>query len=230
MAPKKRRATRRATFVPLKTSEKKQIREFARYIPSLENYVGKSRISSAEYGAFKRAKKKLRHTENLKPLTEKQAKALRGKLVGGGIRAIRLRNTGGDVNVKVKAVLKGGIVVTTNGRDWEYHPVSGGGDIDEVKGRLIEAARKLFNRPKAPPWAIGLWTSKGRASELFSSFEAWANYILSRFNKYQNAEEYIWGIAALVKDKGGKIRSASENKIPKNNSYTEEAENEEEEE
>lgn len=190
--------SRRQTYVLLKKSEKKQIREFSKYIPKLADYKGKDKITSAQYGAFKQAKTKLRHVENLKPVTEAQAKKLKGKLVGGGIRAIRLRDTGKDANVRVKSVLKGGVVVTTNGRDWEYHPVhSDAGGLPEA---LIEKGRELFNRSVHPPWQIHLWTSKGRANEGKSSFQKWAEYVMSRFGKYHDPSDYLQGVAILVRD------------------------------
>lgn len=207
MASKKKGATRRAKtatkrrkiYVNLKKTEKKQIREFAKFIPALDKLRGKTKITPAEYGQFTKAKKKLRHTENLKPLTAKQAKQLKGVVVGGGVRAIRLRNTAEHAKVRVR---KGGVVVTSNGRTWEYHPTTNIKDHTEMVKALIEKARELFNRDKAPPYSLHLWTSKGRAAEGFSNFEMWANYIFASFNKYQNADEFVWGVAAMVTDHG----------------------------
>lgn len=212
-ATKKRKANkpkRRITKVLLKKSEIKQIREFSKFAPGLDKLRGRDKITSAEYGVFTKAKRRLRHTGNLKPVTEKQAKALKGHLVGGGIRAVRLRNTEEHAKVRVR---KGGIIVTSNGRDWEYHPV-GGGDPSVLAENLIEKGRDLFNRDKNPPFSLYIWTSKGRASEGFRDFGLWARYVGSRFNSYQNASEFIWGIAALVKDKGGKVRKPLKRKIP----------------
>jgi hypothetical protein len=192
-------AKTRAKYILLKKSEIKQIREFTKFAPSLEKYRGKKKITVNEYSAFKRVKNKLRHTENLKPVTALQAKKLKGQLVGGGIRAVRLRNTAPDAKVRVR---KGGIIVTSNGRDWEYHPVKPKSAL-HIADALIEKGLTLFNRKQRPPWQLHLWTTKGRASEGFSSFNTWLTYIQARFNAYQNADEFISGVAALVKDQRG---------------------------
>jgi hypothetical protein len=216
MAKKKRRG-RHTTYVLLKKSEKKQISEFSKYIPSLSAYKGKSRIKSAEYGAYKRAKAKLRHVENLKPVTEAQAKRLKGKLVGGGIRAIRLRNTATDAHVKVKTVLKSGVVITTNGRDWEYHPIAKTASIN-LPEALIDKGAELFNRSKHPPWQIHLWTSKGRANEGSSSFQKWVEYIMKRFGQYSAADDFVQGVAILTRDGARGYRDEIKTKVkpPKN--------------
>lgn len=192
---------KRQTYVLLKKSEKAQIREFAKFIPSLDAYRGKEKITSAQYGAFKRAKEKLRHTDNLKPVTEAQAKKLpKGTLVGGGIRAIRLRNVNQDeAHTRVRTVTKAGVVITTNGRDWEYHPVSVRSPAD-LQEALIEKGRELFNRAKNPPWQLHLWTAKGRANFGVTSFDKWAKYIMGAFNKYQETTDFVKGVAALIRD------------------------------
>lgn len=198
---KKKRLHRRSTNVLLKKSEKKKIREFSKFVPALEKYKGKEKISSSAYGLFKKAEKKLRHTENLKPVTEKQAKKLGKKyLVGGGIRAIRLRNTSDkDAHTRVKTVRDDGVIITTNGRDWEYHPISVS-NPGEVPEALIEKGRELFNRKKNPPWQIHLWTAKGRAGQGFTSFPAWARFVLKEYNSYTDPTEWMKGVAILTRD------------------------------
>ena len=202
LKPKRKRPIRRATKVLLKRSERKQITEFSKYIPSLESLKGREKISSAEYGAFKRAKGKLRHTDNLKPVTAAQAKRLKGKLVGGGVRAVRLRNTSPDATVRVR---KGGIIVTSNGREWEYHPVSvrNAGELAEA---LIKKGYSLFARKNKPAWQLHMWTSKGRSNEGAASYEKWVQLVVAFFNAYQNSTDFINGVAAMVTDVGGKTR------------------------
>lgn len=198
MAKAKKRSKR---YIPIGKATRKQISEFSKFVPSLAKHKGKSRLTPAEYSAFTRAKKRLRHTDNLKPLTELQAKRLKGKLVGGGVRAIRLRNTASDKNVKIKSVLSSGVVITTNGRDWEYHPIHADGmDLPEA---LIEKGRELFNRKVHPPWQMHLWTSKGRANRGQSSFRLWVEYVMKEFGKYQDATDFIQGIAILTRESRG---------------------------
>lgn len=192
----------------MRKSERKQISLFSQYIPSLGKYKGKDRITSAEYSAYQRAKKKLRHTDNLRPLTEKQAKALgKKKLAGHGIRAVRLRNVvEGDSHSRVVRVTKKGVLVTSNGREWEYHPVTLTKDADTNTARMIEAGRALFARPKKPPFQLHIWTSKGRSNEGWSSLEKWAGGVVAFFMAYQTSGDFVLGIAAMVTDVGGKTR------------------------
>jgi hypothetical protein len=187
----------------LKKSEKKQIREFSEYIPSLSQYKGKEKITSQQYAAFKRAKKHLRHTENLKPLTEAQAKKLgKRKLAGHGMRAIRLRNT--SPHAKVRVTNKG-VLVTSNGREWEYHSVPKNPASDMAE-RMIEKGRDLFSRTKKPPFQLHIWTSKGRSNEGAASLQKWAGLIMAFFQAYQASQDFIEGVAAMVTDVGGKTR------------------------
>lgn len=226
-----KRPSRRKTFVYLKKSEKQQIREFSKYIPSLDAYRGKERISSAEYSAFKRAKSKLRHTDNLRPVTEAQAKRLKGKLAGHGIRAIRLRNVvKGDEHSRVVSVSTKGTVITSNGRRWEYHPVKGvnSRDVDAIANSLIKAGTSLFGRSKNPPFQLHLWTSKGRSNEGASSPEKWVQLVVAFLNKYQNADSFLFGIAAMITN-GGKTRKALPKSAFKNLDKVLEEEDEEEE-
>jgi len=226
-----KRPSRRKTFVLLRKSEKQQIREFSKFIPSLDEYRGKDKITSAQYSAFKRAKNHLRHTDNLRPVTEAQAKKLKGKLAGHGIRAIRLRNVvKGDEHSRVVSVTTKGTVITSNGRRWEYHQVSGvnSGSSDEVAEDLIEAGIALFHRTKNPPFQLHLWTSKGRSNEGASSPEKWVALVASFVLKYQNANAFLFGIAAMITN-GGKTRKPLPKSAFKNiNREIEEDEEEEE--
>ncbi len=197
---------RRTVYHLLKKSEKKQIREFSKFIPSLEKYKGKERITTQEYSAFQRAKAKLKHTENLKPLTEAQAKKLKGYTVGKGIRAIRLRNTSPDAKVKV---LKGGLVVVSNGRDWEYHPVASR-NPDKLIEAMLALGKRLFFRKENPPWQLHIWTAAGRVSGGATAYYLWARDVAAFFNAYQGTEEYVRGAAALIRDQRGYRPAISE--------------------
>lgn len=206
---KTKRPIRRKTYVLLKKSDKAFIRENVKFIPSLQDYRGQERITSAQYGALRKAKAKLRHTENLKPLTETQAKHLKGKLVGGGVRAIRLR--GGD-GAKVVSVSDKGVVVTSNGRKWEYHPVSTSKN-KALQEALIDAGLKLFARKKNPPWQLHLWTNKGRTDKGASNPADWVNRVAEWFNTgvsaqifSQQGKDFIYGVAAMITDSNGAVR------------------------
>lgn len=199
----KTKRTRRVTYKHIGKGTRKQIRDMSRFIPSLSKLKGKTRITSAEYAAVTRAKKKLRHTENLRPVTAKQAKELRkrGLLAGNGIQAIRLRSTAENAKVRVR---KNGVVVTSNGRTFEYHPVKA--DIDA----LAEAGEALLDRRDVKQ--IFLWTSRGRTDEGFTYFGegdddgGWLAYLQARFSQYHQIADFTEGIAAEIKAAKGKSK------------------------
>lgn len=204
MAPKEKRRTaprkRRQTYVFVSKKTRSEIREYSKFAPGLSKLKGKLRITSEQRAQLTRTKKVLRHTENLKPLTEKQAKALakaghKDLLVGKGVRAIRLRNTSPEAKVRVR---KDGLIVTSNGRTWEYHPVAA--EIDA----LADYGIMLLDRGDVAQ--INLWINRGRANEGFSRKSAWIEYLRDRFAQYVSQTEFTEGIAARLKDKkkGGK--------------------------
>lgn len=195
--------THRVTYKHIGKATRKQISEMSRFIPSLAKLKGKQRITSAEYSAVTRAKKKLRHTENLRPVTAKQAKELRkrGLLAGNGIQAIRLRSTAENAKVRVH---KDGVVVTSNGRTFEYHPVKP--DIDA----LADVGERLLDRRDVKQ--IFLWTSRGRTDEGFTYFGegeddgGWLAYLQSRFSQYHQISDFTEGVAAEIKSTKGKTK------------------------
>ena len=188
---KKKRPQRRI-YIPVGKKRRAEIKAYSKFIPSLNKLKGKSKITPAEQAQLTRAKKLLRYTENLKPVTEKQAKQLRkqGLLEGKGIRAIRLRNTAPDAKIRV---LKSGIIVTSNGRKWEYHPFAPEPDV------LADEGERLLAREDVAQ--INLWTNRGRANEGFTYAKAWQDYIFNRFQNYTALKEFTEGIAVLIKEK-----------------------------
>lgn len=195
MAKGRGRRRRPPTLVSLTKKEQAQIREYSAFMPSLQKLRGKSRVTASQRGLISRAAKKLRYTENLRPLTEKQAKQLqkRGEsdlIVGKGIRAVRLRNTAPNAKIRVR---KSGIIVASNGSTWEYHPVSS--DIDALAEYGLEQLERADVR------AIALWTSRGRVNETFSRPEAWVDYLQRRYAQYVQQSEFTKGIAVEMKAK-----------------------------
>ena len=182
--------------------QRKQMRAYARFVPAIGKFKEHKRITKAQLGLITKAKRQLRHTENLRPLTEKQTKKLKDKslLVGHGVRAIRLRNTANNAKVRVK---KGDIIVTSNGRSWEYHPVKA--DIDT----LADYGIKQLQRKDVQ--AVALWTNKGRADETFDYAAPWIAYLHPKTGVKSTAllsaapdelDKFINGIAVLLKEKG----------------------------
>lgn len=204
MASKKRGRKRRNTQVFVGKKTRAELREYSKFVPGLRKLQDKARktgkLSSHEVAQLTRAKKALRHTEALKPLTEKQAKALakaghKDLLVGKGVRAIRLRNTSPEAKVRIR---KDGLIVTSNGRTWEYHPVAPTVDA------LADYGVMLLERGDVAQ--INLWTNRGRVNEGFSRKSAWIEYLRDRFAQYVQTSEFTEGIAARIKNKqkGGK--------------------------
>ena len=202
--PTRGRKSRRQTYVFVGKKKRTQIRELSRYVPSLKKLRGKSRITSAEAAQLTRAKKRLRHTENLRIVTDKQAKILKkkGLLAGHGVQAIRLRSTAENAKIRVT---KSGMVITSNGRTFEYHPVKP--DIDA----LAAAGERLLERSDVA--TIYLWTNRGRTDEGFTYFHkpplqgGWLEYLQQRFQQYHAVNDFVEGIAAEIRAAKGKGKS-----------------------
>lgn len=211
---KRRGATRkrrhRRIFIPVGKKKRAEIREYSRFVPSLEKLKGLTKITPAQQAQLTHAKKMLRHTENLKPVTELQAKALKKQelLVGKGIRAIRLRNTAPNAKFRLK---KGGIFVTSNGRTWEYHPIKR--NAEDVVTLLAERGEKLLERKDVVQ--ITVWTARGRSDQGFSRVDRWVHYLQTRF-LYESdgvqvsgaAADWVVGIAVEIKPKKVTKRNA----------------------
>lgn len=204
-APGKRRgqkSVKSRIVAPVGKQRRAEIRELSKFVPSLEKLKGKKGLTSSELGQLNKAKKSVSRLSNLHPITERQAKQLKKQglleksLTKKGIRAIHLRNTSADAKVKV---LKSGIIVTSNGRDWEYHPV--GSDPNE----LYEYGSSLLKRKEKPRIrAITIWLVRGRMDEAFTSPESWLYFLENRFIGYAGTEDFVLGIAARRSQHRGK--------------------------
>lgn len=197
-----KRSIKRSIFHAVSKSERAELKRMAKFIPSLKEIKPKRgktfkfQVTPQEYSRIKAAKKQLRHTENLRPVTEKQAKILRkkGLLAGRGVRAVRLRSTAENAKVKVH---KDGVIVTSNGRTFEYHPFPA--DIDA----LAEGGETLLDRKDVKQ--IFLWTNRGRTDEGFTYFGegeddgGWLDYLQRRFAQYHAVNDFVEGIAAEIK-------------------------------
>lgn len=204
----RRRKARRQTFVYVGKKTRSDISELSKYIPSLSKLKGKTRITTQEKSQLTKARKELRYRENLKPVSAAQAKILKKKgflapiyskkkegrerKIIGHTQAIKLRETSPDAKVKVH---NDGVVVVSNGRTWEYHPVTATPDA------LIDAGEKLLKRKDVGQ--INLWNNYGRVNASYSDPVQWAEFIRTTFLSYEGAGDYIHGIAARLKQKRG---------------------------
>lgn len=158
------------------------------YAPGLAKYAKRKTLKPHEKSAIARKEKLLRHTENLIPVTAQQAKTLKRKnaLVGNGIRAVRMRNTAPDAKVKIR---NGQLFVESNGRTFEYVSV-------EAEPRsLLAVAEDIFNNSKNV--TVWLWLNAGRAAAGYRTIELFAQNVIANFNQYQDAAEFILGLAYL---------------------------------
>lgn len=200
MAGRKGRAKGRASrgkqriVAPVGKQRRKEIRELSKFVPSLEKLKGKKGLTASELGQLSKAKKAVRGLHNLHPITERQAKQLQKQgllekdLTKKGIRAIHLRNTSPDAKVKV---LKSGIIVTSNGRDWEYHPVDPDPEV------LAEYGEQLLKRKETPHIkTITIWLVRGRMDETFSTVNSWIDFLENRYIGYGKTQDFVLGIAA----------------------------------
>lgn len=160
-------------------------------VPSLKKYSRRKNLTRWEKSAITRAGNKIRHAggrSQLFSLTKIQARRLKDKdpLIGGGVRAIALRNTAPDSKVHVR---KGKISVQTNGREIKY--ISAKADI----GAILNEIEKAFKKPGIN--TVWLWTVKGRAQRGFRSMERALEELRAAFEAYTNTDEWLLGIAHL---------------------------------
>lgn len=154
-------------------------RKLSKFAPSLEKYKDARQLSPAQKAAIRRKMDLLRHTENVFALTPAQAKKL-GKeaLLGSGVNAIRLRNTGPNTKIRVRA--DGSLQVTSSGRKWFYIP-TGSGEIE-----LLQAAEKAFEQGAAQ---VHFWTVAGRVGTGSLDLEDFNFQLKSRYMQYLGASE-----------------------------------------
>lgn len=207
---KSKRTQRRQTYVYVGKKTRAQIRDFSRFIPSLEKLKGKTRITSEEKAQLTKAKKALRYSTGMRPITEAQAKRLRKRgegniIVGKGIRAVRLGNAGTNAKITVKP---NGMIVSTNGETYEYHKLT-----NPTPDRMVDFGREILKRKDVA--SIYLWTTRGRGAEGFNYIGdeddeeaeetglegSWIGFIRTRFEQYQALQEFTEGIVARIKKK-----------------------------
>lgn len=157
----------------------KAAKELARFAPSLEKYKTAKQLSPAQKGAIKKKMDILRHTENVFNLTPAQARKLKGEaLLGSGVNAIRLRNTGPDTKVRVRK--DGSLIVTSSGRKWYYIPTG----TDEIE--LLQAAEKAFEGGAVQ---VHFWTVAGRVGTGSLDIEDFNFQLKGRYMQYLSASE-----------------------------------------
>lgn len=195
--PAKKKAAR---YIPIGKEKQKRISALSKFIPSLARLKGKRRLTPQEMAALTKAGKKIRAaggTAGLKPLTELQAKKLpKGAVIGGGIRAIRLRSTGPDAKIK-QTYKDGRLKIISNGRTWIYYPIAPDA-TGSLLDPLLDNGRAILGEPATK--SIALWVQRGRLDETFSHYPAWEEFIKSRFVNYYAQTDWTIGIAALLSE------------------------------
>jgi hypothetical protein len=180
---------------PVGKQRRADIKALSEYFPSVAKLKGKRGLTAGELGQLTRAKNAIRGQHTLVAVTDKQYKELKKKglvdadLSKKGIRAVRLRNV--QPGSKVKVLKDGTIKTTSGGRKWEYHASQA--DIDSVGYLGLE----LLDR--ADVWAVYLWTNKGRVGEGFADPNAWTEWLYDRYQRYQDADEFVKGVACVLK-------------------------------
>lgn len=157
----------------------KAARKLSKFSPSLEKYKGAKELTPAQKAAIRKKMDVLRHTENVFALSPAQAKKLKkDALLGSGVNAIRLRNTGPNTKIRVRA--DGSLQVTSSGRKWFYMPV-GSDEID-----LLQAAEKAFSQGAKQ---VHFWTVAGRVGTGSLDIEDFNFQLRSRYMQYLTATE-----------------------------------------
>ena len=160
-------------------------------VPSQKKYSRRKTLSRWEKAAITRAENKIRTAggkNQLFSLSKSQAKRLKNKdpIVGGGIRAIALRNTSPSSKIHIR---KEKLSVQTNGREIKY--ISAPANI----GAILKEIETVFAKPGRH--TVWLWTVKGRAQRGFRSMQRALEEIRAAFEAYTNTEEWLLGIAHL---------------------------------
>lgn len=160
-----------------------------KFVPSLEKYTGKKKLTAQEKSAIARAEKKVREAGRLIPLTPLQAKRLKDKsaLAGNGIRAVRVDNTQDGARVYVDK--KGNLKIKSGGRTIQY--VSA-----DFPDGVMAAAEKVFAKNRRA--TVWLWLKAGRANKASRDEADFARYIMSKLQAYKETDQWILGIAYLA--------------------------------
>ena len=174
-------------------------REARRLAPLLDKpekfreYSSASKLTPAQKAAITKKANLVRGESGIFKLTKTQAAKLpKDALLGPGIKAIRLRNTGPDARLRI---LKGGkMSVTSGGRKWVYDPIGS----DETA--LEEAAAEYFEQGATQ---IHFWTFYGRAGTAALDIEDFVFQLRSKYMQYLDASrekydaEWLLGLAVL---------------------------------
>lgn len=206
-----------ARLPPLEKRTDKQwiqkAKELSKFAPGLKKYklnmlYKGGKLNSGQKSAISHKEKILRFSDNLFPVSAKQAKKLKGLLFAPGVQAIQLRNTAPGAKI---VRFKKDMVVTSNGRTFIYWR------LESVKPRamkkaakqafeeftatfdieqLAELAKKAFAKLK--PVRIYLWAEAGRVGEGFRVFDEFVQWLYEDYSQYKNVERWVNGIAIQV--------------------------------
>ena len=166
-------------------------------VPSLHKYARRRRLSRWEKAAITRAQNKITHAggrSQLFVLSKRQRRAIKDKdiIVGGGIRALRFRETGADAKLRI---VKGEVRVTSHGREWQYIPTAP--DVREFSRKAEELERK--HPGKIIRFAI--WTSVGRVKESVTTADLLTEMFLNFDLQYASTLEFWFQGLAFTVDK-----------------------------
>lgn len=202
-------------------------KELAKFAPSLKKYKKLrkgERLTGSQKAAIAHKEKLLRYSDYLTPVTEKQAKKMKGLLYAPGIRAIRLGNTGEDAHIKKIARVTNDIHFVSNGRDFLYWQLgirnqrndeeppnkksrgklkeAGKAALDNFKNtfpieQIAELAQRAFKKIRTRQ--IFLWAEAGRVGEGFHNFDEFMQWLYESYSQYKNVERWVNGIAIELK-------------------------------
>lgn len=200
-------------------------KELSKFAPALKKYKKLrkgQKLTGSQKAAIAHKEKLLRYSDYLTPVTEKQAKKMKGLLYAPGIRAIRLGNTGEDAHIKKIARITNDIHFVSNGRDFLYWQLgirnskpenanrrsrgklktAAKTALDNFKNsfpieQIAELAKRAFNRIKTRQ--VFLWAEAGRVGEGFHSFDEFMQWLYESYSQYKNVERWVNGIAIELK-------------------------------
>lgn len=183
-------------------------------VPKLKKFKRRKKLTRAEKANIRKKERQLKYMDHLIPVKKKDLKTLRPFMVGPGIQAVQLRNTGNNVKL---SVLNGDMLIESNGRLWLYWSLDKLHSSDMAKAgetafgirgafpmeQILELAQLAYNNPRT--MAVGLWTAQGRVGNPFPSMRQFLEWITLSYSTYADVEKWVNGIAVLISDSDEKL-------------------------
>lgn len=186
-------------------------------VPSIRKYKRAKKMNSGVKSYISKMDKLLRYSGHLIPVTKKEAKKFKDMLYAPGVQAIPMHGVGD--NAKLRRVKKE-MILSSNGRDWILWRVS-----DPKPYRMRKTAEKIFSESfdlekilalakkafeKHRVIRIYLWSQHGIVGSPHKTLSEFTQWLHEQYSQYQNVEQWVNGIAILIRDSNRIFTTAME--------------------